>query len=50
MKIKTGPIMCRKRWGVVLGVPEEGVRSLVPEDQVVDGNGMVMDVPGSTCS
>ena len=37
----------------MLGMPEEevGVRSLVPEEgQVVDGNGMVMDVLGSTCS
>ena len=34
----------------MLGVPEEEVRSLMPEDQVVDGNGMVMEVPGSTCS
>ena len=34
-----------------MGVPEEeGVRSLVPEGQVVDGNGVVMDVPDSTCS
>jgi hypothetical protein len=32
----------------VLGVPEEGVRFLVPEEegQVFDGNGILMDVSG----